>query len=40
MAITDTISRPFGGEHTPRPCMLASIAKILHKTHRKWVVDK
>ena len=35
-AITDVISRPFGWEHTPRSCMLASVAKVLHRTHRKW----
>ena len=36
MANIEAISRPFGGERTPRSCMLASVAKVLHKTHRKW----
>ena len=36
MANTDAISISFGGEHTPRSCMLASMTKVLHKTHRKW----
>ena len=39
MATTYAISRPFGGEHTPRSCMLTSVAKVphkTHKTHRKW----
>ena len=40
MAITHAITRPFGGEHTPRSCMLASVAKVLHKTHRKCGVKK
>ena len=40
MAIESTISRPFGGEHTPRSCMLAAVAKTLHKTHRKSGVIK
>ena len=40
MAIAYAISRPCGGEHTPRSCMLASVAEILHKTHRKWRVNK
>ena len=35
-AIMDAIVRPFGGEHTPRSCMLNSVARILHNTHRKW----
>ena len=35
MAIMDAILRPFGGELTPRWCMVASVAKVLHKTHRK-----
>ena len=30
----------FGGEHRPRLCMLASVAKSLHKTHRKRGVNK
>ena len=28
------------GEHTPRSCMLKSVATILHKTHRKCRVNK
>ena len=40
MVITHAILRPFGGEHTPRSCMLASVAKVLHRTHRKWRVNK
>ena len=27
-------------KRTPRSCMLASVATILHKTHRKWGVNK
>ena len=27
MALMDAISRPFGGEHTSRSCMLAAAAK-------------
>ena len=34
MAITDAISRPFGS------CMLALVATVLHRTHRKWEVNK
>ena len=40
MAITDASSRPFGGELTPRSCVLASVAKVLHKIYRKWRVNK
>ena len=40
MAIVDAISRPFGGEHTPRSCMLASVARDLQETHRKWGTKK
>ena len=40
MAIAYAVSRPFGGEHTPRPCMLASKATVLHTTHRIWGVTK
>ena len=40
MAITDASSRPFGGEHTPRSCMLTSVARVSHKTRRKWWVNK
>ena len=35
MAIAYAISRPLEGEHTPRSCILISVARILHKTHRK-----
>ena len=40
MAMVDAFSRPFGGEHTPRSCMLASVGKVLYKTHQKRRVDK
>ena len=36
MAIAYAISRPFGGAHTPRSCILTTVATILHKTHRMW----
>ena len=39
-AIAEAISRPFGCVHTPRTCMLASAATVLHKTHRVWGVNK
>ena len=29
-AIMDAIVRPFGGEHTPRSCLLTSVARVLH----------
>ena len=35
-AITDAIVRPFSGEHTPNSCMLTSVARVLHRTHKKW----
>ena len=28
------------GSHTPRTCMLTTVAAVLHKTHRKWGVNK
>ena len=31
-AITYAISRPFGGRHTPRLCMLTPVARVLHNT--------
>ena len=31
-AIMDAIVRPIGGEHTPRSCMLTSVARVLHRT--------
>ena len=39
-AVAEAISRPFGCTHTPRLCMLASVASVLNKTHRKWEVSK
>ena len=39
-AIMDAIKRQFGGEHTPRSCMLTSVAKVLHRTHNKCGVRK
>ena len=35
IAIMDAIVRPIGGEHTPRSCMLTSVARVLHRTHKK-----
>ena len=32
MAIAYAISRPFGGAHTPRSCMLTTVAAVLYKT--------
>ena len=40
IAIVDAIVRSFGGEHTPRSCMLTSVARVLHSTHRKCGVTK
>ena len=40
MAIAKAISTTFGGSHTPRTCMSSTVAAVLHKTHRKWRVDK
>ena len=38
-AIMDAFVRPFGGEHTPRSCMLTSVARVLHSTHREgWMI--
>ena len=34
MATMDASSRPFGGDHTSRSCMLASVAKVLHNTQK------
>ena len=34
-AIMDAVARPFGGEHTPRSCMLTSVAKVVHRTHTR-----
>ena len=39
-AIMDAIVRPFGGEHTPWSCMLTSVARVLHRTHKKWELNK
>ena len=33
MAMAYAISRPFGGRHTPRLCVLTSVARVLHNTH-------
>ena len=35
-AFMNSIVRPFGGGHTPRSCMLTSVAKALHRPHKKW----
>ena len=40
MANIEAISRLFGGERTPRSCMLASVAKVLHKNTRKVVSEQ
>ena len=40
MAILYAIPRPFGGEHTASSCMLASVAKVSLKTHRKVVSEE
>ena len=40
MATADAISRPFGGEHTPRSCMLASVAKVSRKNTQKKVSEQ
>ena len=39
-AIAEVISVSFGGSHTPRTCMLRKVAAVLHKTHKKWDVNK
>ena len=33
-AIAEGILRPFGGEPTPRSCMLTSVDKVLHRTQK------
>ena len=38
--IMEAVVRPFGGERTPRSCMLASVARVPHRTHKKWGVNK
>ena len=38
--IVDAVVRPFGGEHTPRSYTLTSVARILHRTHKTWRVNK
>ena len=40
MAIMYAISRPFGGKHTPRSSMLASVAKVLHQNKQKVVSEQ
>ena len=41
MAIAYAISRPFGGAHTPRSCMLTTVAGFLYKTpNRSWDMNK
>ena len=40
MAIAEAISKPFGDIHSPRTCMLPSVATVLHETHRKWKVTE
>ena len=39
-AVAEAIPTPFGGTHTPTMCMLASVASVLYKTHRKWGKSK
>ena len=38
-AIKDA-SGSFGAKHTRRSCMLTSVARVLHGSHRKWEVNK
>ena len=40
IAFMDAVVRPFGGEHTPRPCMLTPVTRVLHRIHKKWGVNK
>ena len=40
MAITYAISLHFGGEHTPRSCLLITVARVLCKTNRSWDMNK
>ena len=35
-AIAEAISKPVGRTHTPRTCMLASVASVFYKTHMMW----
>ena len=39
-AVMDAIVRPFSGDRTPKSRMLNSVARVLHRTHKKWEVDK
>ena len=40
-AISEAISVLFGGSHTPRTCMLTTVAAVLHRTpNGKWDVNK
>ena len=32
MAITETITLPFGGSHTPRTCILRSVVAVLYRS--------
>ena len=41
MAIAHAISRPCGGAHTPRSCMLTTVAGFVYKTPlRSWDMNK
>ena len=41
MAITETITLPFGDSRTPRTCMLRSMAAVLYRTpHKDRDVDR
>ena len=41
MAIAHAISGPFGGAHTPRSCVLTTVALVLYKTpNRSWDMNK
>ena len=40
MAIAGAISMPLGGSHTPRTCMLTTVAAVLRNTHRKWGMNE
>ena len=38
--IMDVIVRPFSGERKPKSCMLTSVARVLHHTHKKRGINK
>ena len=41
MAIAYAVSKPFGGAHTPRSCMLTTVAAVLYKTpNGSWRMNK